>query len=192
MSMQNQIIKPDSEGITYTAKPRGYFGKLPLMAGESEESYTRIFSNMLVGQELRDFVSEIWAHDFAITTTDILRYRRMKAQFLEYALSQAIAAQLTTLLDSDRSDSLISLRGKGDKEAIGTIEETLKEAGLSTESLMGKVFVDHIDEITKMDILIAAAERRRNEAFHELNRHEERLLRMDSRQNSGASKAKAY
>jgi hypothetical protein len=190
--MQNQIIKPDLEGLTYRIKPKACFGRLPLMAGESEESYTQLFSNTLLGQELRDSVSELWANDVAITTIDISRYRRMKAQFLDHALSQAIAAHLTALLDSDRSDSLMSLRGKGDKEAIGTIEEKLREAGLSTESLMGKVFVDYIDEITKMDILIAAAERRRNEAFHELNRHEERLLRIDNRQSGGALKAKAY
>ena len=158
-------------------RPRAYLGPPPLTAADDANAYYRVYDKIAQTQDNIDIMSEIWMVDITDLTIEVLRYRRMKAQFINYALNDAIVIHLSAVLDTDQSHDLVTKRVGGDKEACEKIESALKSANLSTEMLMAKVLVDQIEPITKIDVLTAAAEKRRNEAFHELERHSARLAR---------------
>ena len=103
-------------------RPRAYLGPPPLTAADDANAYYRVYDKIAQTQDNIDIMSEIWMVDITDLTIEVLRYRRMKAQFINYALNDAIVIHLSAVLDTDQSHDLVSKRVSGDKEACEKIE----------------------------------------------------------------------
>src|SRR5262245_27929008 len=85
--MRNSIAKlNDAKALMETHVPteiRGLLGEPPLLATESPNQYYALLIELVREVKPSDIIEWLWVKDVADLTWDILRYRRIKAAYLE-------------------------------------------------------------------------------------------------------------
>jgi hypothetical protein len=69
-----------------------------------------------------------------------------------------------------KAKELVQAYARGESNAINLVGEILQRAGVSMDDLLADVLSQHLDEIERIDGLIASAESRRNAALREIDR----------------------
>ena len=175
MTSNIEASNPHS-GVVERPTQHWLFGPAPLIRGEDRVAYDECHKRIFAAAKCQDFLMEIVANDIVNLTWDSIRYRRAKAEFLSQALSDAISAEMASILEDD--DAGIAFAEKWaarDADAIKEIEETLALPGLSIDLLTARVLINSLETIAQLDRMIASADSRRNAALRELERHRSNL-----------------
>ena len=113
------------------------------------------------------------------------RLRRLKAGLLMKAGQQALTSVLSKSKDTDQGNcgragsipELIRAYAAGEDTAVADVEMILRRRGTDIDALMAQTLTEKLDDVERIDRLIASADARRNRALSELERRRDSFAR---------------
>ena len=111
---------------------------------------------------VRDSVDLLW---------EIRRLRRLKASLLQVAAYDGLKAVLGPLVDSWEVDSLADDWARRRPRAIAKVDKVLAAAGLTIDAVMAETLALRLDDIERIERMIASQEGRMEAALREIDRH---------------------
>jgi hypothetical protein len=153
--------------VTTTAARPPLAGHRPLFAGEDAAAYDSLLRVSDVVKPA-DILEEIWLQDVVELSWDVLRLRRMKAEFLNSSAHRGLRKVLDGLLGWKESQDLTAQWAGKDPDAVRLVERSLASAGMTMNTVMAQTLAASINEVERIDRLTAAAELRRNAVLREI------------------------
>jgi hypothetical protein len=171
------------------------FGPPPIIEGEKAKDYRKLLERVFDAVEPADFIEEIWARDLADVTWSMFRLRRILAALLDNKVRDEVndeassraeqeakflegteKEEMDRLLDQnsglDWEDRVAQYPRANDKfQALWS----RAKSGLNFDLIQARVITYNLDQIERIESLIAIAQRRIDEVIRELDRH--RLVR---------------
>ena len=111
---------------------------------------------------MRDIVDLIW---------ETLRLRRLKAQLITAGAHQGLESVLKPLLGWPQNQHLAEAWARRDRTALKQVDKLLASAGLTMEAVLAETLAARLDEIERIEHMIAVTEARRAAALREIDRH---------------------
>jgi hypothetical protein len=148
---------------------RNWAGEPTLLLGEDPRGYDELLAEVSRVLLPHDIVEDMWIRDVVDLAWDVLRLRRLKANLLRMRAREA----LREVLDPLAKDAFRLARGwfARDKAAVDDVERALQSAGLSMDTVMAATLRHELEEIERIEAMIANAENRRGTALSEIERH---------------------
>jgi hypothetical protein len=84
---------------------RDLLGKQPLLANEDPNHYYALLGELAREVKPSDLIEWLWVKDVADDTWEIIRYRRIKAAYVNGQFKAALARHLLPALQHDRKES---------------------------------------------------------------------------------------
>jgi hypothetical protein len=116
-----------------------------------------------------DFLEEIWVNDVVNLVWETQRLRRLRAARLHCAAPKCIYATWPQLGDY-RREIATNWRSLA-PDAVAKVDAALAATGLTRDEVMAETLALKIDEVERIDRMVAGAEARRNIALREIDRH---------------------
>ena len=165
--------------------PSGPYGPPPVVDGEHGDDYEAALARIVRSVRPADMIEEIWAREFADLSWEAQRLRRFKAGLLRSAMRRALQGMLRPIIYSDRlpgSDAkdypdertLAAGWAEGDRRATERVEKLLRWSGSSIPAVAAEALANRIDEVERIDRMIALAEQRRISVLREIEGHRAR------------------
>jgi hypothetical protein len=170
------ILTDASSGVHLASAASDFFGPPPLLAGEEKGDYEALLARFTTDVQPTDVVEEIWVRDVVDLVWDAFRLRRLKAKFLEAAAHEGVKEILGPRLESDitaygLAGSLARGWARRERDAVKRVNGVLAGAGLTMDSVMAQTLAKRLDEVERIDRMIASCEARRNAVLREIDRH---------------------
>ena len=157
-----------------------FFGPPPLIAGEDPAAYATLRDRVADAVLPKDILEAIWLRDVVDLTWEVFRLRRLKAHLLQAAAHEGVKMVLAPLvLDEEyravgsAAQELSERWARREENAVDEVNACLVAAGLTMDAVMAQTFAAKLDEVERIDRMIASAEARRNLVLHEVERHRE-------------------
>jgi hypothetical protein len=155
------------------------------MLGESESDYDEFFASMVATVEPEDLIEQIWLKDLVDQTWEVQRLKRLKAIVLLKAGKEALTKLLSTAQDAGVGDApreftvpeLVEAYAAGAAQADAEVDRVLGTIGTDIDAVRAQVLADHLDQIGKIEGMIAATELRRNRLLIEIEARRDALAR---------------
>jgi hypothetical protein len=148
---------------------RNWAGEPGLILGEDPQGYDELLAQVRRALTPHDVMEEMWIRDVVDLAWDIFRPRRLKANLLRVRAKDAVWHVLGPLVRN--AHDLAEKWHARDEAAVRTVEATLKSAGLSMDTIMAATLREGIDEIGRIEAMIANAEIRRSAALSGIERY---------------------
>jgi hypothetical protein len=148
-----------------------FFGPPPIIAGEDQAQYEAMRDQISAAVGPLDFLEEIWVYDIVNLVWETLRLRRLSAALLHSSTRQRLSKLITTSPDSSRAGKLVTNWASHEPEAVAEVAATLARAGMTIDEVTVEMLALKIDEVERIDRMVAGAEARRNVALREIDRH---------------------
>jgi hypothetical protein len=161
------------------------FAKPPLVLGESEAAYDELLSRTTASVKPTDTIDALWIKDIVDLVWEGQRLRRLKASLLMKAGRQALRSLLAKTKDAGQVNGvrvfsipeLISAYTAREAAAVTEVDMILRRHGLDIDTLMAQALAEKLDDLERIDRLIAGADARRNRALNELERRRDSIAR---------------
>jgi hypothetical protein len=150
------------------------FDPPPLFEGE-EKSYEQLLKAASRTAMPADFLERIWVHDFAYHTIEGLRLRWITRDLMMVNRYKGLAESLVPLVGRLRAETFADGWAAQKPDVVEEVNKTLASAGLNTDSILAQTFAVNLNQIERLQHLIALSEARRNAALHEIHRHRQTL-----------------
>jgi hypothetical protein len=162
-----------STSLPERARRLAWLGPPLLFKGEDKAAYDELSARIADAVKPEDIFVELWVQDFVDWEWEAIRSRRLKASFMTATAYEGLQRILTPLLSNLDLDQIYLPQAwaKRDKAAIKRVDELLASAGLTMDAVMAQTLFIHLDEFERIERMIAAAEARRDDALHEIERH---------------------
>ena len=147
------------------------FGSAPLIEGEDPAAYDELLARISGAVTPADILEEIWVRDVVDLVWEALRLRRLKAKLMIAAAYRGLERVLNPLVDWTVRDNLVEGWVAREPNAVEQVDKVLASAGLAMDAVMAETLSFKIDDIERIDRMIAAAEGRRNAILREVDRH---------------------
>src|SRR6266403_52054 len=159
----------------------------PLLPSESKEEFDRVYDDFLdpLGPETVPQHWLVW--NSAILTWEVMRYRRIR---VAYMLNQRRAAVGSLIRKAFQTSAMRALRTAGsdiddnveryftDPEYPSLVAQALEKSGYTIDVVEAEMFARSLDGLSRIEKLIASAEKRLMLFFREMERiHGDRALR---------------
>ena len=155
-----------------------------LLKTESKEDFAKLLEDLNRDIQPVNVIERIYVNDVANLTWDILRYRRFKAAILNSACRAALENFLRPILSGSERIEMAAVRAKQlaydclyDQEAKDRVSALLKEAGFDEWAVEAEAFRSRLDDVEKIDRLLASAEARREKGLRNIALYQERFAR---------------
>jgi hypothetical protein len=148
-----------------------FFGPPPLIAGEDQAQYEAMRDQISAAVGPLDFLEEIWVNDVVNLIWEMQRLRRLRAALLHAAAPEGVHHILKWVVGKYCDEKWAVEWAARKPEAVATVERTLAKAGLTMDAVMAQTLALKIDEVERIDRMVASAEIRRNVALREIDRH---------------------
>jgi flagellar motility protein MotE (MotC chaperone) len=130
-------------------------------------------------------IEAMWVKDVVDLMWETQCFRRLRTSMLMNAGRQALIRILRTTKDLDTGKPMTPEVAEltaacyliGDEENVQEVDELLKDYALDLDSIMAQALSDKLDDIERIDRMIAVADARRNKALAELESRRENLAR---------------
>jgi len=164
-----------STSLPERARRLAWLGPPSLFKGEDAAAYEELSARTDGAVRPADIFEEIWARDFINNEWDVLRYRRHLASLMTSTAYEGLEKILEPLVESypQRID-LARAWAARDKAAIKRVDELLASAGLTMNAVMAHTFCTYLNELERIERMIASAEARRDAILREVELHRER------------------
>jgi len=160
------------------------FAKRPLVLGEDGDAYDHLLTKITAALTPADIIEALWVKDVTDLTWEAQRLRRLKAEMLRQAGQDALEALLRTIPGSGVIDgvqynlsNLAACYTAGLDEAVMAVEGHLRQQGLDADTLMARALATRLEELERIERLIAGTEARRNRVLGELERRRDARAR---------------
>jgi hypothetical protein len=175
--MERSMSRTDPETSTTPASPPeravrlGLFGPPPLLEGEDTAAYDDLLIRISGAVKPTDIFEEIWIRDIVDLVWEAFRLRRLKANLMTAAAHEGLEKTLAPLIGWTDTYDLAKAWAARDRSAIKQVDELLASAGLTMDAVMARTLSLELDDIERIDRMIASAEGRRNAILREVDRH---------------------
>jgi hypothetical protein len=141
-----------------------------LLESEDARSYDGIFTRISAAVKPADFLEEIWVHDVAALVWEAFRMRRLKARLMEAAAPRGLVRVLSSFLSHETAKEIV-VGWARDGRSTKQIKKLLDQSGVTMEHVMAETLAERIEDIERIDRMIASAELRRGAMLREVDRH---------------------
>jgi len=152
-------------GLTKEESAR-FFGPPPLIAGEDQAQYEAMRDQISAAVGPLDFLEEIWVNDVVNLVWETLRLRRLRAALFQSGTRQRLSTWITT-----SREKLVIDWASHKPDAVAEVNAAFARAGMTIDEVTLEIFALKIDEVERIDRMVAGAEARRNVALREIDRH---------------------
>jgi hypothetical protein len=199
--MAKSAVKPinASSAISLGSAADAFFGAPPLIAGEDAAAYKELLARMTEAVGPANIIDEISVRNLVYLVWDVLRLRRLKANYLQAAAHKGLEEILMQRPDHElvvfyHAADLARRWARREPDAIKEVNKFLAKNGLTIDSIMAQTLVLNLDAIERIDRMSALAEARYNAELREIDRRRDALtqrLRYAARQEIEDSQIKA-
>jgi hypothetical protein len=147
------------------------FGPAPLFEGEDTAAYDELLVRISGAVNPADIFEEIWVRDIVDLVWEALRLRRLKANLMTATAYRGLEQILKPLVGFLEEGKLAKAWAARDQNAIKRVDKLLASAGLTMDAVMAQTLSISLDDIERIDRMIATAEVRRNAILREVDRH---------------------
>jgi len=171
--MSSTDLKPSTTPASLPEQARrlALFGPPPLLEGEDTASYDELLVRISGAVKPADIFEEIWIRDIVDLVWEAFRLRRLKANLMTVVAYQGLERILEPLLGWSDASDLAKAWAARDRTAIKQVEKLLASAGLTMDAVMAQTLSFKLNDIERIDRMIATAEGRRNAILREVDRH---------------------
>jgi hypothetical protein len=172
-SMNSTDSKPStaSASLSQGAGRLALFGPPPLLEGEDTAAYDDLLVRISGAVKPADIFEEIWVRDIVDLVWEAFRLRRLKVNLMTTGAHKGLGGILDPLMDWDDAHDLTEAWARRERAAIEQVDELLASAGLTMDAVMAQTLSLKLDDIERIDRMIATAEGRRNAILREVDRH---------------------
>ena len=142
-----------------------------LLENEDTAAYEEIFTRISAVVKPADFLEEIWVRDVVALVWEAFRLRRLKTSLLETAAPYGLARVFSSFLPDATAEEIATGWAGRDSERVKQVEGLLDQTGLTMEHVIAETLAYRIDDIERIDRMIASAEQRRSAMLREVDRH---------------------
>jgi hypothetical protein len=147
------------------------FGPPPLLEGEDAAAYDELLVRISGAVKPTDIFEEIWIRDIVDLVWEAFRLRRLKANLIAAAAHNGLERVLDPLIGWQGASDLAEAWAARQRSAIKRVDKLLASAGLTMDAVMAQALSLKLDDIERIDRMIATAEGRRNTILREVDRH---------------------
>jgi hypothetical protein len=122
-----------------------------------------------------DFLENLWVQDVVYHTIEVLRLRRITRDLMTVNQYKGLTETLAPLVGRSQAETLAEGWAARKSEVVEEVNKTLASAGLSTDTILAQTFSAKLDDIERVEHLMALAETRRNATLREIDRHRQTL-----------------
>jgi hypothetical protein len=157
------------------ARKNDLFGPSPVIQGEDPAVYEKLLAGFMDSVKPADILEEMWVREAVDLHWEVLRLRRLKTQFLQGRAYRGVE-RIANLLKPGGAGGLLAQRwARKEAAARKEVNALLASAGLTVDAAMAEALVLTLEEIERIDYLVASADERRNNAIREIDRRHDRL-----------------
>jgi hypothetical protein len=145
------------------------FGPPPLIDGEDAAAYDELLSRVLEAVKPADIIEDIWVREFVDLAWEALRLRRLKAALMKSKLRSQMRELLKRVL-KEGSGELALKWAQQKPAAVKQVDRLLASSGVTMDMVIMWDLPNYLQEILRIDNMLAVVEARRNGALRELDR----------------------
>jgi len=153
------------------AAPLALLGPPPLFEAEDTAAYDELLVRISGTVKPADIFEEIWVRDIVDLVWEAFRLRRLKANLMTAVAHKGLREILEPSIGWTDARNLAEARAARERSAIKQADELLASAGLTMDAVMAQSLSLKLNDIERIDRMIAAAEMRRNAILREIDRH---------------------
>ena len=153
------------------AAPLALLGPPPLFEAEDTAAYDELLVRISGTVKPADIFEEIWVRDIVDLVWEAFRLRRLKAHLMTAVAHKGLREILEPLIGWTDARNLAEAWAARERSAIKQADELLASAGLTMDAVMAQSLSLKLNDIERIDRMIAAAEMRRNAILREIDRH---------------------
>jgi hypothetical protein len=156
------------------------FGPPPLYPGESEEDYNQLHDHVRRAVRPVGAVEEMWVRDIGDLFWATLRFRRLKAKLMAVAFADQLRNPgliVGGAILTKAKPGLLNDYALGKPASIREIDSLLEGFNIDRAVIEARAFAGRLTDFERIDQLITQAEKRRNAALRELDRHREAVAK---------------
>jgi hypothetical protein len=120
-------------------------------------------------------LDKILVQDYVDGTFNVLRLRRFEASLLRATAYKGLGETLTPLVGRSRAETLAEGWVAKKSDIVEDVNKILTSAGLSMDTILAQTFSLKLNDIERIEHLIALGETRRNAALREIDRRRQTL-----------------
>jgi len=151
------------------------FGPPPLFDEEDTKVYDQLLTQVSTTVMPTDIFEDIWVRDVVDLTLAVFRLRRLTANLLKANEYKGLSETLAPLVGRSQAETLAEGWAARKPEVVEEVNKTLTSAGLTPDSILAQTFSLKLNDIERIEHMIALAEARRNATLHEIDRHRQTL-----------------
>ena len=145
-----------------------------LLEHEDPAAYDDIFDRISAVVKPADFLEEIWVCDVVALVWEAFRLRRLKTCLVETGATRGLDRVISSCLPSLTFwtvDKIVDGWARRDGERVAQVKGVLDQNGLTMEHVVAESLASRIEDIERIDRMIASAEQRRSAMLREVDRH---------------------
>ena len=151
------------------------FGPPPLFDEEDTKVYDQLLTQVSTTVMPTDIFEDIWVRDVVDLTLAVFRLRRLTANLLKANEYKGLSETLAPLVGRSQAETLAEGWAARKPEVVEEVNKTLTSAGLTADSILAQTFSLKLNDIERIEHMIALAEARRNATLREIDRHRQTL-----------------
>jgi hypothetical protein len=151
------------------------FGPPPLFDGEDTTIYDQLLTQVSTTVMPEDIFEDIWVRDVVDLTIEVFRLRRLKANLMKVNAYKGLSETLAPLVGRSQAETLADGWAARKSDVVEEVNKTLTSAGLSNECILAQTFSLKVNDIERIEHMMALAEARRNATLREIDRHRQTL-----------------
>ena len=171
---QTEASRPEKSRPDRAEDPR-LFGPPPLFDGEDTEIYDQLAREISTAVMPVDILEDIWVRDVVDLTLAVFRLRRLTANLLKANEYKGLSETLAPLVGRSQAETLAEGWAARKSDVIEEVNKTLTSAGLTNDTILAQTFSLKVNDIERIQNMIALAEARRNATLREIDRHRQTL-----------------
>src|SRR5215217_2437421 len=134
-----------------------------LLEGEDIDEYERLLARVTAAVVPADIIEEFWVRD----VIDLV----CKASLLLSSTAAGLQKVLAPILEYSELEPLVEAWYGRDESALKKVATSLEQAGLTMDHVMAETLSAKLDDVERIDRMIANAEARRHVVLREIDRH---------------------
>jgi hypothetical protein len=171
---RTDATRPEKSRPDYGEHP-ALFGPPPLFDGEDTKIYDQLLTQVSTTVMPTDIFEDIWVRDVVDLTIEVLRLRRLKASLMTANAYKGLSETLAPIVGCVQAETLAEGWAARKSDVVEEVNKTLTSAGLTTDSILAQTFSLKVNDIERIEHMMALAEARRNATLREIDRHRQTL-----------------
>jgi hypothetical protein len=149
--------RPEKSSPDYGGHP-ALFGPPPLFDGEDTKIYEQLLTQVSTTVMPTDIFEDIWVRDVVDLTLEVFRLRRLTANLMKANEYKGLSETLAPLVGRSQAETLAEGWAARKPDVVEEVNKTLASAGLTPDSILAQTFSLKLNDIERIEHMIALAE----------------------------------